>query len=133
MAGRYCNYQKDTNLLQLPISTLYFRSFGSKVQKARFCAKNYDQNLHFLFTYFFRQKNCFKIESLHLGQFSRPYFSIELQFFSLLIFAGHASAISREPVLHFLTWLVGARKEFWVIQSYCERRTLPIPISKIFL
>ena len=58
---------------------------------------------------------------------------MELQFFSFLIFAGHASAISREPVSHFLTWLVGARKEFWLIQSYCERRKLPIPISKIFL
>ena len=62
MAGRYCNYQKDTNLLQLPISTLYFRSFGSKVQKARFCAKNYDQNLHFLFTDFLGKKTALKLK-----------------------------------------------------------------------
>ena len=47
---------KDTDRLQLPISTLYFRSFGSKVQKASFCAENYDQNLHFLFTDFLGKK-----------------------------------------------------------------------------
>ena len=46
----------DTNGLQLPISTFYFRSFGSKVPKASFCAENYDQNLHFFFTDFLAKK-----------------------------------------------------------------------------
>ena len=53
---------KDTNRLQLPISTLYFRSFGSNVQKASFCAKNYDQNLHFLFTDFLGKKTALKLK-----------------------------------------------------------------------
>ena len=38
---------KETNQLQLPISTLYRRSFGSKVQKASFLAENHPQKLHF--------------------------------------------------------------------------------------
>ena len=47
---------KDANRLQLPISTLYFRYFRSKVQKASFFAENCDQNLHFLFTDFLGKK-----------------------------------------------------------------------------
>ena len=37
---------KQTNQLQLPISTLYRRSLGIEVQKAIFLAENQHQKLH---------------------------------------------------------------------------------------
>ena len=38
---------KANKLTATAISTLYRRSFGSKVQKASFLAENHPQNLHF--------------------------------------------------------------------------------------
>ena len=53
---------------------------------------------------------------------------IYLVIFSLAIIAGHSSATG----LAYLNLTLCARKELWVIHSYCERRTLPIPSSEIF-
>ena len=85
-----------------------------------------------LFHRFFRQKNWFKNQKSAFTAIVKTIHWYLVGIFSLAIFAGHVSAILLEPESCIWTWLVRARKEFRVIESCRERRTLLIPISKIF-
>ena len=109
------------------ITTLYRPSFGSKVLQASFHWPIIIPKITPFRRRFLRQNR----KSAFTAIFNViPWYLVK--FFSLAIIAGHASAISREPFSLISTWLVCARKEFLVIQSHRERRTLPIPISEIF-
>ena len=81
MVGRYCNYQRILTDCNSQFRLYIFVPLAAKCKKPVFALKiiiKFTLRVH----RFFRRKNCFKIESLHLGQSSRPYFSIELQFFA---------------------------------------------------
>ena len=110
-----------------PTATPNFHFIVVRLAAKFFCRKSSPKIIHFR-RRFFRQK---KKSSFKAILKDIPWYLYGI--FSVSILAWHASAISLEPFWHISTWLVPARKGFWVIQSYRERRTLPIPISKILL
>jgi len=85
-----------------------------------------------LFHRFFGQKNWFKNRKPAFTAILKTIHWYLVGICSLAIFAGHVSAILLEAESCIWTWLVCAQKKFWVIESYRERRTLLIHISKIF-